>query len=168
MENYKLYRCNIKGRQKLYIKTCWVRLGLNTCFPKMSKKKLCLTLTTQRSTIESSHSMYASIGDCSSNRRSNSWYTVTGENVRLHFYYLKTSKQENQMHKASYATTSPYLRPLIPSGVIQRSEAAVNWRCSAGCFRGEWTCLTFWSPSLVLWLCWSWEWLSLGVLFVWQ
>lgn len=45
----------------------------------------CLTLTTQRSTMESSHSMYASMGDCSSRRRSNSWYTVTrGRKVRLH------------------------------------------------------------------------------------
>lgn len=49
---------------------CWVRLCIIFFFG--------LTLTTQRSTIESSHSMYASIGDCSSSRRSNSWYTVTG------------------------------------------------------------------------------------------
>lgn len=55
----------------------------------------CLTLTTQRSTIESSHSMYASMGDCSSNRRSNSWYTVTGGRASGYIVFHITWKLKN-------------------------------------------------------------------------
>lgn len=50
--------------------------------------------------------------------------------------------------------------PLTPSGLVIGDAPQ-------GCFRGEWTYLTSWSPSLMLWLCRPWEWLSLGVLFVW-
>ncbi len=146
-------------------------------FKRLLKRKsiCCLTLTTQRSTMESSHSMYASIGDCSSNRRSNSWYTVTGRRTSAYVaaFYITWKLENPQKHLDANGIFMQQL-PRISVTSDPRQDwfrgVRLEWIGDApqGVLKGEWTCLTFWSPSLMLWLCWSWEWSPLGALFVWK
>lgn len=59
--------------------------------------------------MESSHSMYDSMGDCSSKRWSNSWYTVTQnqkKKAHLRTQILFQTKKKNKSQKATKRITS--------------------------------------------------------------
>lgn len=72
----------------------------------------------------------------------------------IDFHYNNVKQQHQKKCGCKPVWTQRDLRLSLTSDPIRTAR-----RCSAGCFREEWTCLTSCSLPLMPWLGWSWEWL---------